>query len=502
MDLLRFFYFLSFLTFFTACSSISENGSFSVTQIDKPYTVSSSFVGSEYKPAQQKISEAKPVVAPIQVVYNQRVRHIIDFYLYRRLKGLKKGIRRSGMFFPTISRVLQEEQAPANLIYLAGVESNYQIRARSRAHALGMWQFIRSTALEFDLKSNQWIDERYDVESSTRAAAKYLKYLHKRFQSWELAMAAYNAGETRVASAMSKAKRHGKNTDYWSIIHYLPRETRSYVPAFMALNIIFNNLESFGLSDVKRDKPLLQERVVISTKYSPYEVAQRLKLRYYDVKALNHFLIRDIPPLTQKEYYLYIPKGYRVALENSLNQNPKPIFAKWKIQASHAYRSSKMIRLLQQHGDRFYVRVRRGDSLWSLAKKYRTTIAHLRAWNNIYGTSHLHIGKTISLYAPNWNFFQKLGVYQKQQIKKRAIPKSTYKYRSVQQINLLAKYGDRFHIRVRRGDSLSTIAKRYRTTIRHLVRWNNIKNISFLRIGQRLVAYTPNSQFLQKIKQT
>ena len=422
---------LSISIFLSSCSLFYTQDPIPITQISHPEGQNYNYLG--FNPD----AYLESTIPPIAVVDNKRVRNIIDFYLNRKRDQLEKGIKRTGRYFPMLAKILEEEGVPPNLIYLAGVESNYYVGAISKANAVGMWQFMRTTGLSYNLKSNQWIDERYNIESSTRAAARYLKHLHKRFKSWELALAAYNAGQGRVYSAIKKAKRRGKKTDYWSIINYLPRETRGYVPAFMALNIIFSDLKAFGFSDIEYSEPISQQKVIISTKYSPYEVAQRLKLPYKEIKSLNRFLIRDLPPLTQKTYYLYIPEGHQEDLHQSLKKTPEPLFKKWKIQASRSYRSRTMIKLLQQHGDRFTIRVRRGESLWTIARRYRTTIAHLRAWNNLYGTSHLRVGRKIALYAPNWDFFQKLGEAQKKtQRKAKKAPKKRFTYQATYKISV------------------------------------------------------------------
>ncbi|MBT4091399.1 MAG: lytic transglycosylase domain-containing protein, partial [Deltaproteobacteria bacterium] len=219
-----------------------------------------------------------PLPVPnIPLYRNKKINAFINMYTRRKRAIFKQAINRSGKYMKMIHRIFREYELPYNLAYLAVVESNFNPFARSRANAVGMWQFMSYTGKVFDLQRSWWHDDRFDPEKSTVAAAKYLKRLHRMFKGdWELALAAYNSGSGTVRRAIRRAKRQGKPTDFWSL--KLPRETRGYVPAFYAVVTIFNDLESYGFTE----KTILLDEV----SKQPLEVAGGISLKQI-AKALS-----------------------------------------------------------------------------------------------------------------------------------------------------------------------------------------------------------------------
>ena len=192
------------------------------------------------------------------VVVNSRVERWVEYFTGRGRAYFTKYLERSEYFLPYIKPILVENGLPQDLVYLAMIESGFSNHARSRAKAVGPWQFIRSTGRSYGLRVDWWVDERKDIELSTRAAARYLKDLYGLFHRWELASAAYNAGENKIARAV---RRYG-TTDFWALTRqrFLKSETRNYVPKIMAAAILAKNREQFGFPPSGNQSPVVDDR--------------------------------------------------------------------------------------------------------------------------------------------------------------------------------------------------------------------------------------------------
>ena len=244
----------------------------------------------------------------IPVRSSPKVLRILRRLTTKQRKKIMKGIRRSGRYKAMITRILKEEGMPLDLLYMVPAESNFSVHSVSNKSAVGLWQFISSTGRRYGLKINRWIDERRDPVLSTKAAITYLKHLYGIFGDWELAMAAYNTGEGRVQRAIKRAKRKGRKTDYSSL--RLPRETRNYVPAIMAMAIIFKNPNRYGFENVRALVPMDETKANLSIAFSLQEVAKRSKFSFKLLREKNPALFLGLPPMTQKKYSFYIPKKF------------------------------------------------------------------------------------------------------------------------------------------------------------------------------------------------
>ena len=399
----------------------------------------------------------------IPVRYNSKVKRIIRRLTTKKRKQVIKGMRHSGKYMPMILKMLDKEGMPLDLIYMVSAESNFNVRAKSKKSAVGLWQFIASTGRIYGLKINRWIDERRDPILSTKAAITYLKHLYGIFGDWELAMAAYNTGEGRVKRAIKLAKKKGENYNFSSL--RLPRETRNYVPAIMALSIIYKNPERYGLSHVKKMPPMDKTQGNLTVAFSLEEVAKRSKMSFRNLRELNPALYLGVPPMKQKSYSFYIPKLHHQKLLASLDKNPQPS-KKW----SRSYNSllgnsSSVTRILEKFGAPVFFRVKYGDNLWDLARKHKTSVRRLARWNRLNSRSVLRVNQRLKTYVPTWRVFQEFA--------------SNYKY---SQPKLIAQ-----RIRVSKGATLSEIAKKHRTSVRKLMKWNNLKSPNSVRAGQNLV---------------
>ncbi len=437
-----------------------------------------------------KTTVSPQVTYDIPIVFNKRVKRILKFYLNKGKKSFKKGVERSGKYLPLIRRILKQEGLPQDLAYLVAIESNYNPKARSSAGAVGMWQFMKGTARHYNLRQNRWIDERMDVTKATHAAAKHLKYLFEKFKNWELALAAYNAGEGRVGKEIKRAKAKNRPTDYWSL--QVPRETKLYVPNYMAVTIISKNLEKYGFADIVKDPPMDEKKMVLSTDFSLQEIAHRTNIPFKKLWHLNPFLIQAVPPMDQREYQIYLPHEQKLRLVISLYKQPNPSM-EWKTKLAHTNHSAQMTKLLTRYGSPTQIRVKKGDNLWKLAKQHNTTVARLRRWNNVNKKGLLKINQKLKLYLPTWKVFDALSkkpATMPKKAKKKVLLVSNKSQK--QSLAISKKNHQQSHpIIVKPGDTLSAFSRKYRISVAQLLKWNKLKRAIELKAYQTLIIAPP-----------
>ena len=417
---------------------------------------------------------------------NSRVEHYIRrFSSGKGKRNFAEVLKRSGRFLPEIKEILRSEGIPSDIAYLPIIESGFNPRAVSRKNAVGLWQFIRPTGIKYGLKINYWVDERMHMEKSTLAAARYLKKMHEEFGSWELALAGYNCGERRVSRAIAKTG----STDFWILSKKLPRETRNYVPKFNAALIIAKNPEKYGFRPTKMVKDY--EAVIIPPRKSLAEVANLLDMGYKEISRYNPSLIGlSTPP--GGNYELKVPRDYAEKLISVQDQvvalkdveipfRTRPVRytvrrddSLWKIarkfgtsveKLKYANRlSGSIIRPGQRlkiptRGNIVYVKhkIRPGENIYVLAKRYGTSIDEIKRANNLKG-SLIIAGKTLSIP-------QKLS--------------STYAPR---------KAPVKMHHKIIPGDTLSELALRYRVSVSQIKKWNNMSSTTLI-AGRNLVIY-------------
>jgi membrane-bound lytic murein transglycosylase D len=347
--------------------------------------------------------------------------------------------RRSGKYRPAIVEALSDAGLPEELSWLPLIESGFKVRALSRARALGLWQFIASTGYKFGLKRDHWIDERMDPEKSTHAAIAYLKELHQMFGDWTTVLAAYNCGEWGVLRRI-RSQRINYLDNFWDLYELLPRETASYVPRFLAVLHILQDPLAYGFDLPPVEEPLEMEAVTINKQVHLKTIADSLDVDYNTLKELNSELRHDSTP--PSPYALRVPPGTGEVLLAKLDSIPA-----WRPPASSHY----------------VHRVRPGDSLSSLASRYRTSTSAIMAANNLRNPNYLKVG---------WNL----------RIPTSArIPPSSPQP-AVQTAKLEENVSTYL---VKRGDSLWKIASLYGTTVHAIQSINGLKG-SRLRVGQVL----------------
>jgi len=377
----------------------------------------------------------------VPIDYNDQVKKSIYFFQTVKRKEMEKWMRRSGQFIPLIHNILEEEDLPLDMAYLAMIESGFSSRAYSRARASGLWQFMYATGRMYGLKRTQWYDQRRDPVKSTRAAARHLKDLFKIYGDWRLVMAAYNWGPSRVTRQVKAG-----NDDFWTM--KMPRETRNYVPSFMAAVIISKAPELFGFENIEK-APALKYDVVEIPYTSLATAAKCAGVELATVKALNTELLKSFTP-SGMNYGLRIPSGTKERFLKEYASLPKEKYEPPKV-------------------DSYYVR--RGDTLSGIAAKFRVSVNSIVNQNNIRNRNRLRVGQRISI--PGRGGTVKSST-------------ATVASRPVTSTELATAKNNSSSYTVRRNDSLWTIAVKHKTSVRLIQALNNMGRSSKIVPGQKL----------------
>jgi membrane-bound lytic murein transglycosylase D len=323
---------------------------------------------------------------PFDLTYNRVVQAYIDLYVVRKREMSARMLGLAELYFPLFEEALDRHGIPDEMKYLAVVESALNPAARSRAGAVGLWQFMLPTGKMYGLKADSYVDERHDVYLSTEAACRYLKYLHRLYNDWEMAMAAYNCGPGNVNKAI---RRSGGKQGYWDIYEHLPRETRGYVPAFIAVNYLFAHHADHNIYPIS-PRYCLYEVDTVQVCY-PLDLAMLAKQTESDVEevlALNPTFKRGIVPDVDQPVTIYLPKstaGKLVANESELRYMHgggsalvcEPTPTKPATPAASHGTAPAPAATARTHT------VRSGESLGIIAKRYGVSVTDLKRWNGL-----------------------------------------------------------------------------------------------------------------------
>ena len=355
------------------------------------------------------------------ITMNSRVEGWIDYFTGRGRHHMERYLGRSSRYIPLMKQILKREGLPEDLVYLALIESGFNLRAKSRAKAVGPWQFIKGTGRRYGLRIDGWLDERQDPIRSTEAAASYLKDLYLMFESWYLAAAAYNAGEYKILRSIQATK----SNNFWTIAQtrHLRRETKDYVPKLIAAAIIAKNPEKHGFEDIAYLDPLEYETVPVNFSVSLKKISELVDAPEDELHDLNPQLRRAIVPPNMAAYEIRVPVGSRALVERAV--------AAMKTNLSTAT-------------DKEYA-VHRGDTLTMIARKLRVRKKDLAAANNLGLKEKLEPGS--SLIIPN----------------------------GAKTVALEETRSGTTHT-VRSGESLWSIAEQYDVTVGELFELNDLEN--------------------------
>lgn len=327
---------------------------------------------------------------PFKLTYNEPVQSYLDLYTKRKREQTARMLGLAQLYFPVFEEALDRYQLPQELKYLAVVESALFPGARSRAAAVGLWQFMIGTGKLYGLQADSYVDERCDVYKSTDAACRYLKDLYGIFGNWELALAAYNCGPGNVNKAVRRA---GGTMDYWAVYPYLPRETRGYVPAFIAVNYIFNHAAEHNIYPVIPNYCAYEvDTVQVCYPLSLDKVAELTGGTAQELYDLNPVFKRGVVPDIEQPATIYLPRtsvDEFIDSEDNLRYSYVPDMSTPAPAIKQAYARNGG----DNPGDRTHV-VRRGESLGTIARKHRVSVKDLRAWNHLR-SDHVRAGQRL-----------------------------------------------------------------------------------------------------------
>jgi membrane-bound lytic murein transglycosylase D len=407
--------------------------------------------------------DLQETVHDIDIPLNARVLSFVQLFT-GRLKGyLEEGLSRGARYLPMVQDVFRAEGLPLDLAYVPLIESAFKPSALSKAKARGIWQFMRGTGLEMGLKHDWYIDERADAEKSTRAAAKYLKTLHRMFgEDWHLALASYNGGPGRVQRAMKRAGRE----DFWALSsssRFLPRETRDYVPLILAAIIVARNPAQYGMNVTPWEQPEV-ETVQVSEAVDIRRVAEWVDLPVQTIQELNPELRRWTTPVRATDYELKVPMGTaEVVRERLASADPNELAA------------------LNRHT------VKKGETLTSIAKRLKVSRADLAEANYLTIRSKVKPGQQLVIPRAPTLLLAARTDNPAPVVEARSADVETASNVTVPTPEKTAQ--SKLIYRVKRGDTLFSIARLYRTTVTSLKQWNRIRG-NAIQVGQRLTIFT------------
>ncbi|MEZ4854379.1 transglycosylase SLT domain-containing protein [Flavobacterium sp.] len=383
--------------------------------------------------------------SPISIEYTPALENVIKAFLKNRKTSFERLMAISEYYFPMFEEHLSKYDVPLEIKYLAIVESALNPKARSRVGATGLWQFMYPTGKQFNLEVTSYVDERYDPLKATEAACQYLSSLYDIFGDWNLALASYNAGPGNVSKAI---RRSGGSQNYWNIRKNLPRETANYVPAFLATMYIFEYKNEHGIVPKKAPITYFETDTIAVKKEITFEqISDLLDIPIEQIEFLNPiYKIKTIPFTTDKPHYLRLPKD-KLGLFVS---NEEKVYAyadylskqKEQIQVTNVMAKTKTKRVDEIVK---YHKIRRGETIGGISQKYGVSLSDIRKWNNLRGNT-IHAGKTLKVYTTSHNVSTTTNYTSKTK---------TY--------------------RVKKGDSLYTIAKKFPgVSANDIKKWNDI----------------------------
>lgn len=431
------------------------------------------------------IKRLSEIVSPINFPYNKTVKAYIELYTKKRRNQVETMLGLSEFYFPIFEMALDANEMPMELKYLAIIESALNPRARSRVGASGLWQFMYPTGKMYGLEVDSYIDERYDPVKSTYAAVRYLKDLFSIYGDWHLVIAAYNCGPGNVNRAI---RRTGGKKDFWQIYYYLPRETRNYVPAFIAAAYTFTYNTDHGLYSEPTLLPVATDTVMIHKPLHFEQIALSLHCPIDVIRSLNPQYRRDVIPAVKKQYPLKLAFSLSTdfaAIEDSIyEKNRSKYFAddnKLVLTPTKSYHSPTV----PKNKAKVYYTVKEGDAVGLIADWFDVYSSDLRYWNNIR-RNIIRVGQKLVIYVPKnkvayYESFNNMSYAQKQATQGRSITSASK--------STIKKPEDPGYVyyTVRSGDNLWDIAQKYPgVSNKDIMALNNISDARKIAVGQRL----------------
>jgi membrane-bound lytic murein transglycosylase D len=411
--------------------------------------------------------ESLNIETPIELTYNKEVKKFIYLYAVKKRDLTARMLGLADLYFPMFEEQLDRFDMPLEIKYLAIVESALIPTAGSNKGAKGLWQFMYGTGKVYGLKVTSLVDDRYDPYKATVAACEHLTDLYNIYGDWSLALAAYNSGAGNVNRALRRA---GGTKNYWAVWPFLPRETRGYVPAFIAVNYIMNYAPEHNIKAVEPDYYYFDtDTVTVNDVLAFDQLNEMFGIPLKELKALNPTYKKGIIPASvDKKYLLRLRNEY---IADFLNNE----------QALYAYKTKKgierdkLLAEVKKAKDRNIHIVRSGESLGLIAKKYHVYVSQIKSWNGLRSNT-IYPGQKLVLFGSGSSKY-----YSNSRAPvKRSSEKSYHKVKS--------------------GENLGLIAKKYKCTTTDLKEWNNLKN-SRIYPNQKLLVYKPATKSASSLKE-
>jgi len=403
---------------------------------------------------------------PIELTYNKEVKSFINLYANKKRLLTEKVLGLSEIYFPMFEEILDRYDMPLELKYLAVVESALNPGAGSNKGAKGLWQFMYGTGKVYGLKVTSMVDDRYDPYKSTIAACEHLQDLYDIYGDWSLAMAAYNSGAGNVNRAIRRA---GGVKNYWAVWPFLPRETRGYVPAFIAVTYIMNYPAEHNLYPMRPGIFFFDiDTVHVKDVLAFDQLNEMLHIPMEEIKFLNpQYKKNIIPAVNGKQYILRLPRRY---VADFINNEDSVYLYKTVKGLEH----DKLMAEVKKAGNRNIHIVRSGESLGLIAKKYHVYVSQIKRWNHLRGNT-IYPGQKLVLF----------GYSGKGSASSRSVPVKRSSSKS-------------YHY-VKRGENLGLIAKKYKCSVTDLKEWNGLRS-NTIRPGQKLYVYKPETKSKTTVK--
>lgn len=435
----------------------------------------------EYKELEKALHPGSAVAYDLPIVINEQVEYFINYFQSKMSKRFSLWMARSTRYIPMMKKILNEHGLPEDLIYLAMIESGFSSKAYSRAHAVGIWQFIRETGNRYGLKTTSWVDERKDPIKSTQAAAKHLSDLFNRFGSWYLAAAGYNAGEGKITRAL--ALYNAQN--FWEIsadhCHYVKDETKQYVPKMIAAALIAKEPQKYGFTNIAYQPPFSYEEVDLPGAVELKAVAAACGVDVETLVDLNPELKRWVTPPGVSSYSLRIPIGTkdRVMEQYAELTKPKPVIT----YAEH--------------------KVRKGERLAAIARRYGVQAGLIARTNRLNGHRSLNPGLVLLIPQKGFHPASFSMDADEEDLRPKGSEKGSPNRPSLK--TTAQKYSpalsgkgkdtegalSRIRYKVKKGDTLAAIAERFDVGVPLLKKWNP-------KSGDKILAGTTLNLFVDK----